>query len=178
VATATETDTILAWHFAPDTGRSRYTDEPIFPGAVFAVSGTPAVCGPFPHGCVRPMDALECGFGCYVSRVRLSGEMAHDRGKVAAQRREHLWCADAKRTLCEFALWCAGQPTDRQLPNVVELIAARFAEGVLWLAADAAARAAFGASRELATWTAAVAEARDAQNAELERRLLLLAPAG
>lgn len=166
----------LAWHFIAREGVLRDGS----PTAdVERYSGSLELCESGLHASVRPIDALRYAPGAIVRRVECSGDVIHGNDKLVCTERRVLWTRDATATLYEFALWCAEQAIDREEragrkvdPRSREAIAVKRA----WLRGDAtdeqvaAARSdARDAARSVA-WSVAW----DAQNAELERRLLAL----
>ena len=156
------------------------------------------------HASVRALDALQYAPGPVVCRVRLEGEVLYDKDKLCASERTVLAMADASAVLHEFACWCAdealyaergaGREPDPRSWAAVEAkrawlkgeigsdaldAASAAASAAAWAAAWAAAMAAAWAAARAAAWDAAwdAAEGytkRDAQNSELETRLLAL----
>jgi hypothetical protein len=196
------------FHFLPDDGRLQFgRRRRVEVGTTLTIKSRPVLCERGFHASARAFDALRYAPGSLVCRVRLGGEIVVDDDKVCAQQRTVVWMADATRTLHEFACWAAegaldaiasrGETVDPRSRRAIEvkrlwldgqatdeeLAAARDAAGA---AARDAARAAAWAAAWDAAWDAAWVAARDAawdaalddMNAELERRLLALAPAG
>jgi hypothetical protein len=177
-----------AWHYLGNDGRiatyhscwnglQPHSGEKVEAGKVYRVDGKIIPCQNGLHASKRALDGLEYASGCIISRVILSGTVVEERDKAAASERTVLWVADATKTLHEFAVWCAEQAL------LQEREAGREPDPRCWAALETKRRwltgqatdedlhAARAAARE-AAWAAA----REAMNAELERRLLLLAP--
>ena len=186
------------WHFLRDDGRLNYLPHTrVKQGMTLRAEGPLVICKNGMHASIRPIDALKYAPGSLVCRVTLEGEILANTDKVCARTRTVLWMADATRTLYEFAVWCAeralqrerdqgrepnsdswaaldikrqwlrGEASDDELDD-----ATTAASAAARTAAETAARTAASAAARAAAWAAAM----DAQNAELERRLLLLAP--
>jgi len=172
----------------------------VFAGQMLRVEPPVKMCQHGLHASKKAIDALSYAPGATVCRVELSGEVLEDTAKVCAAERTVVWMADATRVLHEFACWCAEEAlkrakvTDERCWNAIkkkrawldgnatdeELAAAQAAAGA---ATRTAARAAAWAATATATraaaravaW-AARAAAREEYSAELERRLMALAP--
>jgi hypothetical protein len=179
---------VLAWHFVHQSrrtaiyvdGRPEYTGPVVEPGLVQRIDGAPVCCERGLHASLRAIDALAYAPGPIVCRVELDGEIAHQHDKCAAQVRRVLWCADATRTLHEFAcecaesvlhlvlheysiaaalaihvkrLWLDGEADDNDLAT---------ARAAAWAAAGDAAGAAAGEAARATAWAAARAAARAA----------------
>jgi hypothetical protein len=164
-------EAILAWHFLSDGARMRDGKTIATAGLVCTVEPPLIPCKNGLHGSIRPSDALQYAPGAWVQRVQHSGEIVRDDDKLCSTVRKSLWIADAARTLHEFAIWCAeetpladGRMSGALLTDHRSLNALRVKR--LWLDGKAT-------DEELA---AAWAAACDAQNAELEIRLLALGP--
>ncbi len=186
-------ETVVAWHFLPDDGRlSHGRPFKVVPGKTLRLPAkqAPKLCARGFHASERALDALIYAPGALVCRVTVAGEIVRDADKLVGRERTVLWMADANRTLYEFALWAAEQALGRKEASRSAACAAEFAavlEGLrAWLrgiddrqlgAAWGAASAARVAAR-VAEWAAARGAARGALNAELERRLVELAPRG
>ena len=177
--------TIEAWHFLVDDRKFRYGDETkAVAGYVYSVKPPLELCGWGLHASARAIDALGYAPGAQVGRVVLSGEILSGDDKLCATHREYLWIADASETLRGFARWCALSVIDKwDAPQVVRDYLETGDESIrdaaraaAWTAAGAAAWAAARDAARAAARDAARAAARDAQNAELEARLMELAP--
>ena len=189
----------IGWHFLKASRRLRYPPySEVAAGETYTAAGRLQLCRYGMHASKRPIDALRYAPGWIVCRVRLSGELIEDTDKTVARSRTVLWIADARDTLILWACWCAEQALCRQRkrgrePDERSWRAIRAPEQ--WVAgklstADLKAAAAYAyaddaadAAAYAAAYAADDADARqarrsvrDAQNAELERRLLALAP--
>ena len=181
----------LGWHFLNDDGRTNCGNRKPVPGKIMNCRGELVLCENGLHASRRAIDALYYAPGPIVQRVELIGVRIDDTDKSCARTRRCLWIADAERTLHEFALWCADGALNRERKAGREPDARSWEALVVkrcwldgqatdeeleaaWQAAwQAAWEAAWDAARE-AAWVAS----REAQTAELERRLMALAPAG
>lgn len=107
---------VLAWYFGREDGITHFRrDVRITPGLVITCRTSPMLCKHGPHASIRPIDALEWGWGPMISRVRMHGPIIiHGDDKLVATSREHLWIADATVMLHAFALWCATQALDAE----------------------------------------------------------------
>ena len=191
-------DRWLGWHFLNENGRTGYGNRKPVPGATMHCHGELVLCQNGLHASKRAIDALHYATGSIIQRVELVGERRDESDKSCARSRGCLWIADATRTLHEFALWCgevaldaereAGRKPDARSVEVLA-VKRRWLDGLATDAElDAARDAAWAAARDAAwdaAWAAALDAARaaawaarDAQNNELERRLMALAPAG
>lgn len=115
----TETETVLAWHFAPGNGRLAYSNEPI-PADGETLKVDPNRIRPCRYGLhasTRPIDALEYvqTGGIIACRVELGGRIL-DHGdpidKLCASERTILWRLspeDTDAVLRRFARWAALQ---------------------------------------------------------------------
>jgi len=191
-------DKILAWHFLPNDGKTRdYTEynasahKPckVKPGSVmvWAKRKPLNLCEGGLHASVNILDALNYAPGHIVCRVECSGEVVHGDDKLVCRRRRVLWMVDAKKTLHEFACWCAdrvlereksaGREPDKRLFDAVRVkrlwVAGMATDKELAAARDAARDAARAATRGaagyaaldsavVAAWVAARAAAKDA----------------
>ena len=154
-------------------------------GQILRHRGPLELCKKGLHASVKPLDALNYAPGSVVCRVECSGEVIRGDGKLVCSRRKVLWAKDASRVLHEFAIWCAERALEKvENPDPRSLEALKVKK--LWLdgkvtneeleaAREAARNAARDAAREAAD-EAADEAIRDAQNEELERRLLALQP--
>ena len=99
---------ILAWHILPDDGCLRFPPHTrVEPGMTFRFPGTPVMCKQGFHASRRLLDALGYAHGSLICRVRLGGQIIHQKDKSVAQTREVLWMVDATWILWDFACWCA-----------------------------------------------------------------------
>lgn len=105
--TTTETKPLLAWHFLPATGRTRYSDELVTLGGTLTATGALKLCENGMHASVRASDALRYAPGWTICRVELSGEILVGDDKVCARHRKVIAMADAKRALLHHAADCA-----------------------------------------------------------------------
>jgi hypothetical protein len=107
-------DSILAWHFSDGELRFDYAGMKVEAGLVLETEKKPIAEKNGFHASIRALDALswyavrpQTEF--IISRVRVSGEMINGAPykngteRIVAQKREHLWVADAKAVLEEFA---------------------------------------------------------------------------
>jgi hypothetical protein len=103
---------IYAWHFSDGYLRFDMRSVEVAAGLVLEADGEPIVAKKGFHACRGAHDALfnlssNPPKTLIISRVKLSGKMVTaDLGYevIAAQRREHLWVADADKAVEEFAL--------------------------------------------------------------------------
>lgn len=93
---------MLGWHFTK--GMRLRDGTPLEAGRLYIVTGPLIMCERGLHASVRAIDALRYAPGCMLSRVELGGELLTDTDKACATERRVLWCADATRTLREFAI--------------------------------------------------------------------------
>lgn len=103
---------IYAWHFSDGFLRYDMSDVEVKAGLVLETDAEPEVEKQGFHACCGAHDALfnltsKPIDNLIVSRVKLSGKIVRkDYGYevIAAQKREHLWIADANKIVEEFAL--------------------------------------------------------------------------
>jgi hypothetical protein len=186
----------LYWHFAPDNRKTRYSNEPIIVGQTLKVKPPVELCERGLHASKRAIDALKYAPGAYVCLVTLSGQVEHGDDKSVASERTVIAAADATRLLFQFSIDCTARAMERcgwesedswnalairaahmdGLADDEDLFAARSAaRSAAQSAAESARSAAWSAARsaaEFAAESAAWSAERDAQNAELERRLM------
>jgi len=98
---------IMAWHFLPDTGRTRYDNKLVVIGKQMRFNGSLVMCDAGLHASRLAIDALQYAPGNIVCRVAISGTIIEDKKKMCASRRTVLAMADATATLHEFACRCA-----------------------------------------------------------------------
>jgi hypothetical protein len=167
----------LYWHFAPDNRKTRYSNEPIIVGQTLKVKPPVRLCERGLHASKRAIDALQYAPGAYVCLVTLSGEVMHGDDKSVASERTVIAAADATNLLFRFAIDCAARSMERcgweheDSWNALAIRAAHMEGLVDDEDLSAAGFAAWYAARSAAGSAAGSAE-RDAQNAELERRLM------
>jgi len=175
---------ILAWHFLPDDGMTRYEPRTkVVVGEWLSVDPHRLeLCAYGLHASERLIDALQYAPGALLCRVELAGRVLRADDKLCAERRRVIAWTDATHMLHEFACRCAESVlhliagSQRQLArnaidakrrwlagqaNDNELAAAWAAMDAAWGAAmDAAwaARAAMDAASD-AAWAAARAAA-------------------
>lgn len=188
-----DTQKILAWHWAPNTLRTRYSDEAIVVGQTLKAKGPLELCENGMHASLCPFDALQYAPGSMLCRVQLSGEVIKGDDKLCARSRKTVAIYDADHMLHEFAclcaeralkqtgvtderchraiavkrLWLAGKASDAELAA-----AGAAAGGAAWAAARAAARAAAGG----AAWDAARGAERQWQRDTLNALIAKLTP--
>jgi hypothetical protein len=134
-------DSILAWHFSDGKLRFDYTGVKVEAGLVLETTEKPVIGRKGFHASIKAVDALNWfsispSDEILVSRVRLSGDIVIDNSKsygerLVAQKREHLWVADANDTIETYAMmayrWIlrkarnAGVPIDNQLETILSL---------------------------------------------------------
>lgn len=176
---------ILAWHFLPDDGMTRYEPRTkVVVGEWLSVDPHRLeLCAYGLHASERLIDALQYAPGALLCRVEVAGRVLRDDDKLCAERRRVIAWTDATHMLHEFACrcaesvlhlvagdqrhvarnaidakrrWLAGQANDN------ELDAARAAQVAAGDAAsDAESDAAWAAARA-AAWAAAKSAARAA----------------
>jgi hypothetical protein len=168
---------ILAWHFLTADRKMRGTHEVVEPGYIYSQVGPLVICERGMHASVRAIDAIHYAPGPIVCRVRCSGKIIAESGKIVSRHREVLWMADASSVLRLIATECVRKTpladgrtfwdllTDPRSRNAVE-VAERYAYGKatdqdLGAARDVAWGAARDAARDVA-WGAARDAARDA----------------
>jgi hypothetical protein len=177
----------MGWHFSK--GREAYGKQrPFVVGKTYKVRALPRLCRHGLHASARPLDALGYGSGPIVCRVRLSGTVVVDTDKAVGTARTVLAMADATTVLQGFACWCAEGALVREReagrepdPRSWAAIEAKRrwlrgeiddkALGVAWEAARLATATATEAALGAAAAAREAASVREAQNAELERRL-------
>lgn len=162
--------TELAWHFAPDNGRTRHSNEPIVEGEWLEVEGKLRMCSWGLHASKKLIDALKFAPGALCCRVELQGDIVYGDDKLVARRRRVLQMVDATDLLHEFACRCAedalellDSPDPRSLKAIEtkrrwlrgeatddELGEARLAASAALWAASAASASAWWAAASLA----------------------------
>ena len=191
------TKDILAWHFLPKDGRTRFPHGKrrfnVRPGLTLHAKGLLVLCENGMHASRRAISALCYAPGPIVCRVRLSGEAIDDNNKICARSRTVLWMADATATLHEFACrcaeaalraaavkdgrcWAAIQAKRNWLAGRISDAELGAARDAAWDAAWAAAWAAARDAARAAARSAACGAARDAQNRRLTAMLSALKP--
>jgi hypothetical protein len=100
-------DSVLAWHFSDGELRFDYAGVKVEAGLVLETQEKPVAEKKGFHASISPLDALSWYAvrpqdEFIISRVRLSAEIVEKRHRLIAQRREHLWVADAKAVLEEI----------------------------------------------------------------------------
>ena len=180
-------ESVLAWHFLPDDGKTRDFDgqrkrRKIKAGTVMAWPKPKPLkmCDSGLHASENILDALGYAPGSICCRVECSGEMLKQDDKLVCRRRKVLWMVDATETLHLFACWCAeralrrerkaGREPDKRSWEAIR-VKRRWLKGKATdeelstaratAARDAAANAARDAARD-AAWGAAWDTARDA----------------
>ena len=168
---------VLAWHFLPENGMTRYNHITVIPGVEIVHKGKIKLCASGLHASIKLDDALSFAPGPILCRVLSSGRIEKGDDKIVSTRRTVLWMFDASRVLRLWGCWCVRNTkladgrttwdllTDIRSRNAVE-VAERFAVGgatreELAAACDAACDAARGAARGAAR-TAACDAAGDA----------------
>ena len=183
---------ILAWHFLPENGRTRYNGLEVNPGAEIVHKGQIELCRSGLHASIKLDDALSYAPGPILCRVVCGGIVKRGDDKLVCTRRTVLWMFDASRVLRLWACWCIRNTklsdgrtvwdllTDERSRKAVE-VAEKFAVGeatrkelsaaraaaraAAWAAARAAARAATWDAAWNAAWAAAWNAARAAAGA-------------
>jgi hypothetical protein len=179
---------ILAWHFLPDDGMTRYEPRTkVVVGEWLSVDPHRLeLCAYGLHASERLLDALQYAPGALLCRVEVAGRVLRADDKLCAERRRVIAWTDATHMLHEFACrcaesvlhlagsqrhvarnaidakrrWLAGQANDNELAAAMAAAWAA-AMAAAWGAARGAARdAAWGAAR--AAMAAASDAARDA----------------
>ena len=189
------TSPTLGWHFLPENGRLQHDRKALVRvGVTYRVKGPLSLCSRGMHFSVRAIDALKYAPGPICCRVSVSGLIHMDTDKGCAEQRKVLAMVDATPILGEWACWCAeqallgerkaGREPDarswaaldvkrRWLRGAASDSEIDAASDAAWAAAsDAASAAARDAAWAAASYAASYA-ARAAQNAELERLLLM-----
>jgi len=175
-----EETTITGWHFIQNDRTMRYTGAPVVAGETVLVDGPLELCVRGLHGSLRALDALTYAPGAVVAWCDFGpgAGVVFGPDKLCSGERTALWIADATTTLHEFAVWVARQALEGERAAGREPHAAswRVLEvKMLWLAGKATTKEL--AAAESAARSAARSAAECVFNAELERRLLALAPA-
>jgi hypothetical protein len=131
-------NSIYAWHFSTDELAFDMKGTKVEAGLTVSMDEIPMRGYKGFHACIPPLDALRYFSQrpnpqntIIVSRVRLSGVMDIQRvdSNIAAQKREHLWVADAKPTIEAFGIWCYEESL-RLLREMNYFIAPIFEEGL------------------------------------------------
>jgi hypothetical protein len=129
---------IYAWHFSTDELDFDMKGTKVEAGLTVSMDEIPILKYKGFHACIPPLDALDYFSQrpnpqniIIVSRVRLSGVMDRQRGdsNIAAQKREHLWVADAKPTIEAFGIWCY-EESSRLLREMNYIVPPIFDEGL------------------------------------------------
>ena len=168
---------ILAWHFLPENGLTRFNKIKVEPGVEIVHKGKLELCNSGLHASIKLDDALSFAPGPILCRVRCQGRVKRGDDKLVCSRRTVLWMLDASRVLRLWGCWCIRNTklqdgrtvwdllTDIRIRNAVE-VAERFAVGQATEqeldAARAAARDAARAAARAAAWDAAWDAARAA----------------
>jgi len=167
---------ILAWHFLPENGKTRYNNLPVEPGITRRHDGPLELCASGLHASVKLEDALSFAPGPILCRVVCSGETIHGTDKLVSHERTILYMFDASRVLRLWGCWCVRNTklrdgrtvwdllTDPRSRNSVE-VAERYAIGEATKKELAAARDAARAAARAGARTGAWAAARDAARA-------------
>ena len=163
---------VLAWHFLPKNGLTRFNEIKVEPGVEIIHKGQIELCESGLHASVKLDDALSFAPGPILCRVRCQGRVKRGDDKLVCSRRTVLWMLDASRVLRLWGCWCIRNTklqdgrtvwdllTDIRSRNAVE-VAERFAVGQ---ATEQELAAAWAAARA-AAWDAAWDAARDAARA-------------
>ena len=174
---------ILAWHFLPENGLTRFNKIKVEPGVEIVHKGKLELCNSGLHASIKLDDALSFAPGPILCRVRCQGRVKRGDDKLVCSRRTVLWMLDASRVLRLWGCWCIRNTklqdgrtvwdllTDIRIRNAVE-VAERFAVGQATEqeldAARAAARDAARAAARAAAWAAAWDAVMDASSKQLE----------
>ena len=162
---------ILAWHFLPENGLTRFNKIKVEPGVEIVHKGKLELCNSGLHASIKLDDALSFAPGPILCRVRCQGRVKRGDDKLVCSRRTVLWMLDASRVLRLWGCWCIRNTklqdgrtvwdllTDVRSRNAVE-VAERFAVGEATENELAAAWAAAWYAARDAAWYAAMAAAR------------------
>jgi hypothetical protein len=174
-----------AWHFLPENGRTRYSDEDVEVGETLTYDWTVELCASGLHASVDILDALTYAPGPVLCRVEVGGNVVRGDDKLAGTTRTCLSKRDVSRELRLFAVLCARRALARagvrdrrsrralvaairHLRGVATDVELSAAWAASWDAARDAARDAAVAARAAASAAARDAE-RDWQRATLLR---------
>ncbi len=100
-----KTKSVLAWHFLPNDGRTRYSNEQVTVGSTLKVRGPIIPCVWGLHASKRLSDAMFYAPGHLLCRVRLWGSIRWDQpesDKLVARNRKVLAMADVTEVLKDF----------------------------------------------------------------------------
>ena len=170
---------VLAWHFLPKNGLTRFNEIKVEPGVEIIHKGQIELCESGLHASVKLDDALSFAPGPILCRVRCQGRVKRGDDKLVCSRRTVLWMLDASRVLRLWGCWCIRNTklqdgrtvwdllTDIRSRNAVE-VAERFAVGQATEQELDAARAAAWDAARAAAWDAAWDAARAAASKQLE----------
>jgi hypothetical protein len=119
-------ESILAWHFSDGELRFDYAGTKVEAGLVLEKKELPLGEQNGFYASLEVLDALrwyavrpQTEF--ILSRVRLSGEIIEEKQRLIAQKQEHLWVADVKPVLEEFAELQQRHPLMELVQVVVDL---------------------------------------------------------
>ena len=100
---------VRAWHFLPETYRTRFSNEPVTAGTVLRVRPPLGLCQRGLHGSRRVLDALNSAPGPILCRTEHRGTIVEGHDKLCSSVREVLWTLDARWHLLEFAMNAYGR---------------------------------------------------------------------
>ena len=94
-----KTQSILAWHFLPADGKTRYSQETVTVGCALEAKGKLVLCENGLHASRTVLDALGYAPGLIVCRVEISGDVVEGEDKLCGRHRLCLAMGDARKAV-------------------------------------------------------------------------------
>ena len=97
---------ILAWHFLPADGKTRYSQETVAVGGTLEATGKLILCTNGLHASRKILDALGYAPGLIVCRVEISGEVVEGDDKLCGQQRRCLAMGNIRKPVLHALADC------------------------------------------------------------------------